>query len=50
MIRKVYRIEKTGFQIDATFKGSFLEYAGRNFECQSFSKFRRAEKGFVEKI
>ncbi len=50
MIREVCRIGKTGFQIYGTFKGSFLGYMGRTIECETFFKFRRTGKGFVEKI
>ncbi len=41
------RMEKTGFQIYEMFKGSFLGYTGRTIECETFIKFRRAEKDFV---
>jgi hypothetical protein len=47
MIREVCGIGKTGFQIYGTFKGSFLGYAGRTIEYETFFKFRRAGKGFV---
>jgi hypothetical protein len=42
--------EKTGFQIYETFKGSFLGYTRRSFEYETFIKFRRVEKSFIEKI
>jgi hypothetical protein len=44
MILEVYRIEKTGFQI------YLLGYMGTTIEYETFFKFRRAEKSFVEKI
>ncbi len=50
MIPEVCRIEKTCFQIYETFKGSFLGYTRRTFEYKTLIKFRRAEKGFIEKI
>jgi hypothetical protein len=43
MIPELCRIEKTGFQIYETFKGYSLEQMG-----ETFFKFRRAEKGFVD--
>jgi hypothetical protein len=36
MIPEVCRIEKAGFQIYETFKGPFLGYMGRTFECETF--------------
>jgi hypothetical protein len=50
MILEVCRIGKTGFQIYETFKSFFLGYTARTFEYETFIKFRRAEKGFIEKI
>jgi hypothetical protein len=50
MIPEVCRIEKPGFQIYETFKGSSLGCTGRAIECETFFKFHRAGKGFIEKI
>jgi len=44
------RMEKAGFQIYETFESSFRGYTGRTIEYETFIKFRRAEKDFVEKI
>jgi hypothetical protein len=44
--RKSQKKEKNIYE---TFKGSFRVPAGRTFSCETFFKFRTAEKGFVGK-
>jgi hypothetical protein len=50
MIPEVCGIEKTGFQIYETFKDSSLGHTSGTFECETWFKFCRVEKGFVEEI
>ena len=43
----MYKILKKSFQIYKVFKGFPAGYTGRTFTCETFFKFRRAEKSFI---